>query len=706
MPAPTENLAPHVREIDLIGATSSGKSLFASYLAKPAAQKILSRCVGETNSTIINRLLVFTTDEKQVGKLTVAVKRNSTAFPPSNFQEILVSAVARVIQKFKGANLEQDQDTAVEGMREALEKELVKGNNLRAVLSLLTEKERHAFIEDLAGWYKDVQLWEAHSNIYHSAKNQLDQKSAKNSSALLKKIKTAVREWLDRCVQNQKDALENIYTATNEKLSQRFFAVFNKHCRSADGYYYHELDLQAPDEAFCQQFFTANNLRGTEALSFEVLCSEIVLYIPMSDSIADMIRRNSEAAQIFSDPRGNLLFGLRDTQGLFHADRSDDDNAEYCSELVYKSIADAILIASPLWGDTNGKKSQELYRQTLQGYQKDTPIFLIHNKLDLLVDVIIENNSQFDPLTGQSAGTATEGLTLQEIDEAIRNRVEELERDFRAIQRKNGKKLNIFTTCCFLKGLNSALSPDVQVGLTQKYSLARSYECIFTNLGQSLKLNADKLTFEIDPNEEQIPLVDVAKLRSCLHAHLISPGTDKLVFSPGEQNLQDHNGITPHGNSYHALGRRLRNGDGFKSEISESYYYNCKNIEITFPANIKNLLAPQFLHGVIHQSLTLEGGTFANASDREKFLEKVEKQLLSDRFKNEWIRKLLYDGAFTKASNSMSFFSFQQQFAAFLDYCQPLLTSTKLNEDAYAMVLTALIEEAANVVMNLNVKFC
>ena len=68
--------------------------MFAANLAAPAAKKILERCVGETNSTIIERLIVFTTDVEQKDKMTVAVKRNSNAIPNSAFQEILTAAMA------------------------------------------------------------------------------------------------------------------------------------------------------------------------------------------------------------------------------------------------------------------------------------------------------------------------------------------------------------------------------------------------------------------------------------------------------------------------------------------------------------------------------------------------------------------------------------------------------------------------------------
>ncbi|MBD5169650.1 MAG: hypothetical protein HDT20_05985 [Oscillibacter sp.] len=701
-----KHLAPHVRELKLIAGTGCGKTKFAANLAAPAARDVLERCVGETNSTIIDHLVVFTTDKNQCSKMTVAVKYNSNAIPYSAFQEILTATTAAVIQK--GRSIAPDEEKAVVAMREALEKELGKKNNLKAVFSLLPDEGREEFIRNVTGWYRRSQLWNENVKLYNTAKNlSQEQKPGKTSISLLSLIKTVVRDWFDQCPQDQKNSLQDIYNDVSDSLSQRFFNVFSPdHC-SADGYYYRNLDLQNPDEDFCRQMFTANDVRrGT--LSLEVLCSEIVIYVPMATAIADLLRQNPVAEKVFSDPQNNLVFGLRDTQGVFHADREEDQNVEYCSDLVYKNTPDAILVIAPLWGDQNGKKSQELYHNILQDYQKDTPIFLIHNKLDLFVDALVKNQDDFDALTGLSAGDTTE-LTLQEVNNKIRAQIEDLDRDLLAIQKKNGKRLNIYSVACFLQALNGALSPETRKGISQSYSLLSSCQSIFANLAKNLDQNAKKIAFVTVPNEEQVLSVDIAQLQTLLHTYLSSAEIQKTVLIPGAQNLGENDGITPHGNSYHAMGRRLQYGDSYMdsnytSNINEDYYYNCQNIKITFPANIKNLLSPQLIHTLVFEILTLEGGTFRGNGNQE-FLEAVEMELRKEQYKNELVRMLLYHGAFLKASNGMTAFSFRRQFQAFLDYSRPLLTPAKVDENAYAEALCDLVEEAGHTVMSRHIVF-
>ena len=682
----SKRLTPHVRELKLIAGTGCGKTMFAANLAAPAAKKILERCVGETNSTIIERLIVFTTDVEQKDKMTVAVKRNSNAIPNSAFQEILTAAMATVIQK--GRSTEPDEEKADVAMREALERELGKKNNLKAVLSLLPVKAREKFICDVTEWYRKFHLWDENAKLYNTAKNlSQEQKPGKTSISLLGLLKTLVREWFDRRSKEQQDEFQKIYNGINEKFEQHFFKVFFEDSQSEDshevpqsedGYYYRDLtigpaEFNDSDEKFCKHMFSSNNVQGG-TLSLEVLCSEIVIYVPMHEKIVELLNSNPAAEKVFGDPRGNLVFGLRDTQGIFHADREEDQNVEYCSDLVYKNIPDAILVIIPLCSDQNGRKSQELYRHILQDYQKDTPIFLLHNKLDLFVDALIKNQDEFDAMTGKLDGETTE-LMLKEVNDEIKDKIKGLDKDLCDIQRKNGKKLNICSTAYYLKALNGALSPEVQKGIAEDYNFLKACKRIFYKLAEDLVQNAKKITVVPNPDEEQTLSVDKGKLRELLRTYLSSAETQTTVLTPGTLNIEANRGITPHGNSYHALGRRLRHGDSyssdhftfFNSDIAEGYYYNCKNINITFPANIKNLLSPQFLHTLVPETLALAGGTFKDNNGKEEFLKAVEMELCKEQYKRELVRRLLYHGAFLKDSNSMAVFSFRQKFQDFLD---------------------------------------
>ena len=85
--------------------------------------------------------------------------------------------------------------------------------------------------------------------------------------------------------------------------------------------------------------------------------------------------------------------------------------------------------------------------------------------------------------------------------------------------------------------------------------------------------------------------IDKARLAEIVHEYLLKDVTNKKVFAPGLEDLRLSIGKTPHGNSYYALRRRLKYGDGYTCNIDESYYYNCKSFSINFTANLRNFVS-------------------------------------------------------------------------------------------------------------------
>ena len=59
----------------------------------------------------------------------------------------------------------------------------------------------------------------------------------------------------------------------------------------------------------------------------------------------------------FKDNRDKVAFGIFDTRGLFHAENTEDDNADYLSDLLYQGDADALLMVVSLFGDSNEKNT-------------------------------------------------------------------------------------------------------------------------------------------------------------------------------------------------------------------------------------------------------------------------------------------------------------------------------------------------------------
>lgn len=56
--------------------------------------------------------------------------------------------------------------------------------------------------------------------------------------------------------------------------------------------------------------FTANDIQNGQRLSLEVFCSDIVIYIPVSQAITKIIRSNGKTNAVFKDNRDKVTFGI------------------------------------------------------------------------------------------------------------------------------------------------------------------------------------------------------------------------------------------------------------------------------------------------------------------------------------------------------------------------------------------------------------
>ena len=92
-----KNLLPHMHVIKLIGGTGDGKTEFSVVFAEPRARKILIKCVGKTNSTVRERMLVYTTALN--GKVIVAASISEEMLERRTFSDIVITAIAKVVRR-------------------------------------------------------------------------------------------------------------------------------------------------------------------------------------------------------------------------------------------------------------------------------------------------------------------------------------------------------------------------------------------------------------------------------------------------------------------------------------------------------------------------------------------------------------------------------------------------------------------------------
>lgn len=679
---------PHFRVLELLGGTGNGKTEVGTVPADQKARKILIEGVGSTNSTLTERLMVFTTEYSD--KIVVAVKHDENAFSRNLFTEIISKAIAKVVK-----DLGKVVDTIVgkdeEILEEALKEQLSKRNNVKAILSLLTEEQKYAFVNDIVDLYHRYDLHQYNYNIYNTVKNEMAEVEVKENS---KKFMSAIQQEVERTMDLQSDSFKqdlwNIWESLNGDLGKVFFAHFDEQKISSDGYYYKEIMLDAPDTDFINAMFTANNMQAGQRLSLEVLCSEIVIYVPMNKVFSKLIEDNPLTSKVFRDSNNNIVFATLDTRGLYHSDNTDDENVDYCSELLYKGDVDAIAMVVPLEGDTNEKKIGELYRDALKNFNKQIPVFMIHNKLDLFVASL--QKMDFDDPLSVDAFDEKE-FTETDLCESIADRMMELNEDLKAAQVKAKKRMPIKSLACYLK--RDASFPAAFV---KKYNVLETYRIILEDMAKSLEESAYKIKFEPKEGEIPTPVVDRKRLAELTHVHVTDNSTDKKVFTPGMSDIALSLGKTPHGNAYNALRRRLKNGDGYTSNIDEAYFYNCKSFSVNFTANLRNFASPEFIHSVVFQALRIEGVKRTQEAD-EKYMKTVETYVNP----KELVSLLLFYKAIQDAEKEA--FSFKSKFQNFLQNSMLYFNLTKIDEETYAAAVEQIILEAAQKALDLNVTF-
>lgn len=680
------NLKPHVRVLELLGGTGDGKTVVATVPADPVARRILLKGVGKTNSTLTDRLFVYTTQYQD--RMIVAAKPEDDIISRNLFTEILTKAFASVV-RVNGKVVMSIIGKEEEDLAEHLTGEMNRKNNIKAVLSFLTEEQHEDFVRRIVQLYHDYKLNEDNYEIYNTVKNSMPESEVKETSQkFLAAIQAEVQRYLDLRNDGFKDELWKVWQETNDKLKSVFFNYFNEKDKSDDGYYFKEIILSEPDKDFIEAMFTSNDIQNGEKLSLEVMCKEIVIYIPLDRRIAEIIQKSDKAKNVFCDSHGNTVLGLLDTRGLFHANSTENENTDYFSELLYRNDVDALVMVVPLYGDSNEKKINELYRDVIRNFNKQLPIFMLHNKLDLFVDWL--NKERYDdPLSLED--DVSEELSTEEIRQKIYNREKSLREDLQNVQVKARKHMEIKSLSCYLKR-----DKNLDRMLVREFNVVKAFETIINDVSEYLKESAVKITIKVKDAEDVRPRLEEKRFGELVRKHIKENTTDKKVFTPGMADIAKNLGLTPHGSAYNALRRRLRVGDGYTSNINEEYFYNCKSFSVNFTANLRNFASDELLRTLIYSTLTIDGARFENQKDDEEFMSKVQAYVNP----KELVSLLLYDHAMLEAEKTA--FSFKSKFQNFLQNSMRYFNLTQINEDQYTAALELMILNAADRALNFN----
>lgn len=185
------NLQPHVHVLKLTGGTGDGKTEIATVFASKEARTTLLKGVGRTNSTLKERLLVYS--EEYTDRIVVAVKLNEEPYDRLSLTELFVTSVAKVVRsqgKLVAFSVEKDE----EKLEKYLVREMQAKNNTKAVLSFLTEEQKEKIVRELVKIYRNYHLSACNYEIYSSVRNNLPEGEAKDNSA---KFLTALKSEVE-----------------------------------------------------------------------------------------------------------------------------------------------------------------------------------------------------------------------------------------------------------------------------------------------------------------------------------------------------------------------------------------------------------------------------------------------------------------------------------------------------------------------------
>ena len=675
-------LQPSAYTFGLVGTTGSGKTRFTCNIAAPGARPILQKSVGETNTTIQNRVIIFSANPALTQRLIVAVKPDPVFFGSRDLMELLREPLCTTIRQLgrKGApNAGEAEDCLREALRDPLQME---DFGLRRRLALLTTEQQENLVDGILQWFRDSAFYQYIEELYGRAVTELKSRGeepSKNSAKLRNGLRTQVEARIDLLTrEGGTQALLVLCQQTEQVLKERFFRVFQPERRSEDGYYYLNLALAEPDQDAADAFFS-NNTKGHPSL--ESLCREIVIYVP----IEEKIQKRLEAYPQFRDSWGYSSFALLDTRGLFHRGTSEEENEEYCANLLYRSQIDAIILLQSLSSDTNAKKAQLIYRKILKGFKRDIPIFPVYNRADCKVDDLLkdsEDDGKAPPKSGElQALLATQ---VQALSEGLAN----------GIARPQQWKTPLI---CYLKGARSFTEyPD----LKERYTLEVVLGNCFAQMSQALRQRAERLPIKLEDWEtEPTPKVDRVRLTAIVDDILNLSETDRKVFTPAKLNLDENRWKVPHGNSYNALRRRLAYGGGWSSNILENYYYHCQNIQVNFPAQLQNFVTPTLTQRLAEEALSIQYGTFLSKEDEAAYQAQVARAIQPERFASQ----LLYDRALMDAERVPG--SFGVWFQRFIENSTHYLKQPLQGREDYDVVLEELLTDAARLVLHRKVRY-
>lgn len=691
----------------LVAPTSSGKTMTTVQFTTYGAARIQYLMIGDGSATIVDRQMVYTSSLEH--HMIVCVKPKDPYVGLPEFTTRITAKLVDRLTTYQRKLRTIDVSEIEAEVEQDLERVFNNTLNTKAEYSLLPEGDRRHAVRELKGPIADF-LKAKGLEIFNHASNSIDvDEASKNSNKLKDAIKSKLQDFIkfDKGIQN---ALRQVYSSLNDALDCYFHSFFPDTALSGDGYYFYIIDVDSPSshKDFIKAFFSNNNIQKGNSLSLEVLCDEIVIYLPIKESVkqailADKVRRQAERS-VYEDFNQDITFTLIDTQGLFHVAADEQMEQDRLRYLLYGTRYDALVCLTPMHGNPNATKFEIQMSQEMAKYKKNVPVFFLCNKTDEYADKLQKDqeasSNSFEDLFNDNKPE----IGSIDIYQCVMRRADEQTRSITdALQdRKQG---NVYLLPAMFKDPVNQSDKDL---LAPHFGAEAVLGSIIQKISDNLALSESfiKFTYHSNKRMRQQPFeVNTEKLVHLFLNAWLRPETNSQVIQPAIANIYHNEGRNPHGNGFNALGVRLKRGEGWDSNIREDYFKNHQSFHVQFPANLRNLASPtliaQLAEGAVDYYGDFNGGHDKIVSHSILFfnsLQYVADVLYHQIFMKHWRTLYTNNEVFQEflRESKMIFYITQDQLHAYADYIATNGDELPVGTEHVHMLVTALQRQLEN----------
>lgn len=229
----------------------------------------------------------------------------------------------------------------------------------------------------------------------------------------------------------------------------------------------------------------------------------------------------------------------------------------------------------------------------------------------------------------------------------------------------------------------------------------KALQSILTVLSDALVSSSEKVDFSLNSTlESGFPFeINRMKIRELIIEAWNNPQSAKKVQQPALINIKENLGKTPHGQGYNALGYNyLPKGNGWTSNIDQSYFINCQSFSVTFPANLRNFVTSELIGNIIDKAVSYPNGMFKTVEGQNKLKDIVQTRTFRS---NIFVANVLFDNAFKDAEKAG--FSYYVRFNKFLEICHNYFKEQNTAIEIYTDALLRELEYALGLAFRLHV---